>query len=337
VAAIAVGAAALVGCGGGDSGADKDSDTSKVELITYDAFVLPPAGVQAGSSTVSVLPSGDTGEMLSGAALRAERSGGDVLFGVDTVLVSRALETDLFAPLDEEVLAEVPEPYRDLGEGRLAAIDVGQVCINADTGWFEEHNLEIPTSWADLRKPEYAKLLVVENPAGSGPGLMFLAASVHEFGDTWTEFWADLNDGGVKVAADWSDAYENQYTVAGGDYPLMVSYGTSPVAEVDASQPDKPVPTVMADTCVDAVEFAGVLKGADNPEGATALVKLMLSDEYQAEIPETNYVYPIRGDIKLPEAFLEYGPRIENSIQLDPQRTAADRDEWIAEWRKIFG
>ena len=227
--------------------------------------------------------------------------------------------------------------YRDLGGGKLAAIDVGQVCVNVDTAWFNANGLEMPTTWEDLRKPEYAKLLVVENPAGSGPGLMFLAASVHELGDSWIEFWGDLKDGGVKVASDWSDAYETHYTVAGGQYPLMVSYGTSPVAEADLTDAAKPVPSVMKETCVDAVEFAGVLKSSDNPEGAAALVKLMLSPDYQSEIPETNYVYPVDPEAELSEAFEKYGPRIAGSIQLDPERTATERDQWIAEWRTIFG
>ena len=309
----------------------------EVRLVTYDAYVLPDVPMPSPASKVVLLPSGDAGAMLTKASLNKERPAGDVMFGVDTSLLTRAIDADLFAPLDESVRDLVPDEYRSLGGDSLVPIDVGQVCINADTRWFAEQKLALPQSFDDLILPSYKDLLVVENPAVSSPGLMFLAASVSAIGPSWSEWWQALKENGVKVAADWSEAYEREYTVSGGSYPLMVSYGTSPVAEVDpADTASTPVSAVIESTCVDQVEFAGVLAGAENPAGATALIKHMLSTEFQAEIPASNYVFPIDSKTQIPPVFERFAVRVAEPIRLDPAEVDTNRDEWIDGWRRIF-
>ena len=79
---------------------------------------------------------------------------------------------------------------------------------------------------------EVANLLVVQDPATSSPGLAFLLATVARFGDEWPAYWEALRDGGVAVAGSWTDAYYTQFTPSGGDRPLVVSYATSPAAEI---------------------------------------------------------------------------------------------------------
>ena len=185
----------------------------EVRLVTYDAYVLPDGPMPSPASKVVLLPSGDAGAMLTKASLNKERPAGDVMFGVDTSLLTRAIDADLFAPLDESVRDLVPDEYRSLGGDSLVPIDVGQVCINADTRWFAEQKLALPQSFDDLILPSYKDLLVVENPAVSSPGLMFLAATVSAIGPSWSEWWQALKENGVKVAADWSEAYEREYTV----------------------------------------------------------------------------------------------------------------------------
>ena len=297
----------------------------EVRLITYDAYVLPDVPMPSPASKVVLLPSGDAGAMLAHPDRRLQPRN------------ARAIDADLFAPLDESVRDLVPDEYRSLGGDSLVPIDVGQVCINADTRWFAEQKLALPQSFDDLILPSYKDLLVVENPAVSSPGLMFLAASVSAIGPSWSEWWQALKENGVKVAADWSEAYEREYTVSGGSYPLMVSYGTSPVAEVDpADTASTPVSAVIESTCVDQVEFAGVLAGAENPAGATALIKHMLSTEFQAAIPASNYVFPVDSKTQIPPVFERFAVRVAEPIRLDPAEVDTNRDEWIDGWRRIF-
>ena len=51
------------------------------------------------------------------------------------------------------------------------------MCINYDKAYFADNGLAVPQTLEDLTKPEYAGLLVVQNPATSSTGLAFLLAS----------------------------------------------------------------------------------------------------------------------------------------------------------------
>ena len=113
--------------------------------------------------------------------------------------------------------------------------------------------------------------------------MAFLLATVAEYGDDWPAYWTDLMANGAKVVDGWEDAYYGDFTQGGekGTRPIVLSYDSSPAFTV-AEGGDEPPPAALLDTCFRQVEYAGVLAGADNPEGAQALIDLMLTDEVQA-------------------------------------------------------
>ncbi len=188
--------------------------------------------------------------MVSKAVLTAGNPEGDVMFGVDNTFLSRVVEEDVFEPYDAEGLDSVPDELRALvPDGEVTPVDVGDVCINYDIAWFEEQGLDPPADLAALADPMYADLLVVENPATSSPGLAFVLASIAELGEEgWTDYWARLRDNGVDVVDGWTEAYYERFSGAGdGPKPLVVSYGTSPPAEV-----------VFADPPIDAATTAAI-------------------------------------------------------------------------------
>jgi thiamine transport system substrate-binding protein len=209
--------------------------------------------------------------------------------------------------------------------------------VNYDAEWFAAEGLAPPETLDDLRSPTYADLLVVQNPAASSPGLAFLTATVAEFGeDGWLEYWEDLRENGVTVASDWTDAYYGRFSGGSGegDEPLVVSYGSSPPAEVmeEDPLPDEAPTGVVVDTCVRQIEFAGVLANADNPEGAEAFIDFLLSQEFQETIPLNLFVYPAVTDVALPEVFERFAVVPDAPYALDPEQIAEGRDAWIDEW-----
>jgi thiamine transport system substrate-binding protein len=278
--------------------------------------------------------------MLAGALLRAGAPQGDVMFGVDNTMATQVLAEPLLAPVAPAGLDRVASDTRlpgELGEV-LVPIDTGDVCVNADSGWFSEQGIELPSDLADFADPRYRDLLVVQSPVGSSPGLAFLLGTISSFGEQgWQAYWEQLRANGVRVAPSWDDAYYNDYTVSGGDRPLVVSYASSPPAEVVFSEGARtePASVVIESTCVSQVEYAGVLEGAEHPEAAADLVEFMLSDEWQSELPLTNFVYPVT-DVALPEEFTRWAPRPESPIQLDAVQVGEHRNEWIEQWRAVM-
>jgi thiamine transport system substrate-binding protein len=317
-------------------------------LMAHDSFYLPDQVIEAFEAEhavdLEVLPAGDAGSMVNQAILTADRPLADVLFGIDNTFLSRALEADIFEPYVSPALGAVPAELQLDPEHRVTPIDVGDVCLNVDREAFEAGGLPPVTSLEDLLDPALAGTLVVENPATSSPGLAFLLATIAHFGEEpgtgWQAFWTGLRDNGVTVAAGWEDAYYGHFSGGSGegDRPIVVSYATSPVAEVlfggDPDAAESPTSAVDAG-CFRQVEMAGILRGTDQPELAAALIDHLLAPGTQAELPLAMYVYPARSDVAVPEAFERHALVPSAPLSLEPAAIDAGRDAWIDEWTDI--
>ena len=314
-------------------------------LMTHDSFSVSEDVVksfeEANNAEVVFLQSGDAGSVLNRAILTKDAPLADLLFGVDNTFLSRSLEEDIFEPYESPLLAEIPDQYKLDPSHRTLPVDYGDVCINYDKAYFAENNLAVPQSLEDLTKPEYADLLVVENPATSSPGLAFLLATVGHFGDSFTEYWQALKDNGVVVVDGWETAYYNNFSGSSGrgPQPLVVSYGSSPAAEVFFSEkPLDEAPTasiVGPDTCFRQIEFVGILKGTDNRPLAEKFVDFMLSQEFQEDVPLQMFVYPVNPNAALPEVFTKYAQAAEQPASLPPEVIAENRDTWIQAWTDV--
>jgi thiamine transport system substrate-binding protein len=253
--------------------------------------------------------------------------------------MSRALGMALLEPYQPIGLAKVPQEFKLDPTQQLIPIDYGDVCLNYDKAYFEDKGLTPPQTLADLTKPEYKDMLVVENPAGSSPGLAFLLATVSVFGeDRWLGFWADLQRNGVKVVEDWNTAYYTEFSGSSGKgpRPLVVSYASSPPAEVIFADPPidtAPTAAITApQTCFRQIELAGILKGTQNRELAEKWLDFMLSVPYQADLPLNQFVYPVNQEVTLPEAFARWSSVAQQPANLPPPAIAQNRERWIEEW-----
>jgi thiamine transport system substrate-binding protein len=310
-----------------------------VVLVTHDSFALPEELVAAFEEetglTLEQRAPGDTGALVNQLVLTKDDPIGDVVFGIDTTFASRAIDEGVLEPYRARLPAGAEDDLVD-EQGYLSPVDVGDVCVNVDRPWFAEKGLAEPTTLADLADPAYKDLLVVENPATSSPGLAFLLATVGEFGDGWLDYWSSLTANGVKVAGSWSDAYYVDFSgpSSEGDRPLVVSYASSPPYEVPEGTTDPAAaPTAaLLDTCVRQVEYAGVLAGAANPEGARQVVDWLLSPEVQAAIPESMYVYPVDTSVELPASWVQFAPQATDPYLVDPAAVSENRDAWIQAW-----
>ena len=346
VALAAVAAIGLPACskdrpGAAGSNAPAEVATGDVTLVTYSSFVLDDkvkAELEASLGiTIKIDAVGDAVESLNRAVLTAGSPEGDVFFGIDNTLIDRALSSELFEPTSPSEASAIPESYRLDGTGRLHAVDTGPVCVDYDSAWFSRHGIAPPTSLEALTEPAYKNLLVIENPATSSPGQVFVDAVRTKLGDGAPAYWERLKANGVEVAGSWDDAWQQRYTVSGGDRPLVLSYGSSPPAEVFYSEGKVTTPSskVIDSTCAEQVEFAGLMKGAAHPGAGKALLNAMLSTSWQEALPLTNFVYPIRTDAVLPDLFTQFAPRPKDPIQLAPS-VGQHSDEWLAEWRGVM-
>jgi thiamine transport system substrate-binding protein len=313
-----------------------------ITLMTHDSFAVSEDLLKVFEDRhgvkLNVLKSGDAGAALTQAILSKSNPLADVFFGVDNTFLSRALKSDIFEPYHSLLLEKIPDDLKLDPMHRLLPVDYGDVCLNYDKSWFVKKKLSPPEDLEDLIKPEYKSLTVVQNPATSSPGLAFLLATVGNFGEEgYLDFWRKLRANDVYVTAGWSDAYYGQFSRAkGGTRPIVVSYASSPPAEVYYSEKkldDAPTSAVLSPgSAFRQIEFAGILKGTKQTRLARLLIDFMLSPEFQKEIPLYMWVFPADPQVPLPEVFLKYAKKAEAPVTLTPAAIDTNRKHWIESW-----
>ncbi len=316
---------------------------AELTVMTHDSFAASEEVVQAFEEAndvqVTFLASGDTGAALNKAILSKDAPLADVFYGVDNTFLSRALEAGIFEAYQSPALANIPARFQLDPENRLLPVDYGDVCINYDKAYFAENDLAVPAGLEDLLAPEYNGLLVVENPATSSPGLAFLLATIAHFGDPgYLDFWAALRDNGLVVVNDWETAYYTNFSASSGrgTQPMMVSYGSSPPAEVIFAQTpldDAPTASITGpETCFRQIEFVGILQGTEQRALAEKFVDFLLSQQFQEDMPTQMFVFPVNQNAELPDEFVQYAQIPDEPAELDPAEIAANREQWIQVW-----
>lgn len=314
-----------------ESGAGTDNMHSEktVTILTHDSFALDEADIAAfereSGYRLKTISAGD-GTVINHLRLKKDAPVVDGFYGIDNFTVSEVLAENLAAKLDPPVA-----PATLMVDGKLVAIDQGDVCLNVDTKWFADKGLAAPAGFADLVKPEYQNLTVLTDPVSSTPGLAFLVGTIAQYGENgWKDYWQKLLANGAKIDPGWSDAYYQDFSGADGKgaYPIVLSYASSPAESKGA--------TASVDaTCVEQLEYAGVVNQAKNPEGARAFIDFLLSDQVQASLPTQMYVYPVKENVQLPADWAKYAQRAANPIRMDAAKVAQNREKWLNEFTEL--
>lgn len=315
-------------------------------VMTHDSFAVSEELIrqfeQENNVTLVFAKSGDTGAAVNLAVLSKDAPRADVFYGVDNTFLSRALEAGIFEPYASPLLADIPAEFKlDPANGALP-VDYGDVCINYDKAYFAGKGLAVPASLDDLLKPEYRGLLVTENPATSSPGLAFLMATIAQYGpEGYLAYWQGLADNGLVVASDWETAYYTNFSGSSGKgaQPMVVSYGSSPAAEVifaDPPREDAPTASIVGDNaCFRQIEFVGILKGTQQRALAEKFVDFMLGTAFQEDMPLQMFVFPVNSQAQLPDMFARNVQIPAKPATLDPARINANREAWINAWTEV--
>ncbi|OQY00683.1 MAG: thiamine ABC transporter substrate-binding protein [Desulfobacteraceae bacterium 4572_130] len=322
------------------------NNVSTITIMTHDSFNISSEVIaifeKKNNSKVKFLKSGDAGEALNKAILSRNNPMADIFYGVDNTFLSRAINEDIFLPYNSPMLRIIDDQLKLDSGNRLVPVDYGDVCINYDKKWFKNKNLKPPEKLEDLVNPEFKGLLVVQNPATSSPGLAFLLTSIAKFGeDGYLEFWEKLKKNNVFITNGWKEAYWGKFSGASkGDKPIVISYASSPAAEVYfAKEKITEAPTGIVTEQGSAfrqIEFAGILKGTKNIKLAQKFIDFLLSKDFQQDIFLQMFVFPSNKNVKLPEVFKNHAFITEKPAFLSPEIISEKRDKWIEQWMELI-
>lgn len=332
---------ALAACSTGSAPAASTSASAsattaskEVVLLSHDSFDFPKELLEQFEKEsgyhVTINAVGDGGTLANQLVLTKEAPIGDAVYGLDNTVSGRLNGQKIIADAGLKALDPADQMASEPG---LVPIDRGDVCVNFDKTWFADKGLTPPTSFDDLVKLEYKDTLVAMNPASSTPGMAFMLATIAKYGeDGYVNYWKALKANGVKITDGWSSAFNVDYSAGEGkgSYPMMVSYGSSPAYSVNEAGTETSTGSITS-TCYRQVEYAGVLTGAKNPEGAKKFVEFMMTPTVQEAISSVTYMHPYAGNA--PEALVKFGPLSDTSARLDPMTIAQKSATWLREWQ----
>lgn len=322
----------LAACGG------DDDEPTELVVLTHDSFDVSEELLaqfeQEHGITITLVQGGDANQIVNRAILTAGNPEADVMFGVDNLNFGRAAEAGVFEPFKAARRGDLPSDVLDQfgGSDLVTPIDYGFVNLNVDRA----HG-DVPATLQELTTEAWRGKLAVQDPATSSPGLQFLATTVAQFGEGgWQDFWRALRANDVLVTDGWTEAYYTSFSIYGGDRPVVVSYTSSPAAEVffgDDLEAEPPTLNVQPGPIFRQVEAAAILRGTKAERLAGEFIDFMLSDAFQAQIPETMFVYPVVPGIETPDWWKWAEVDVTPALLIV---TPEEIERWIVEWTAIM-
>jgi len=309
----------------------------ELRVMVHSSFSLPkPLLAQFETQTgvkLAIIKGGNAGEMLNKLILTKAQPLADVVFGIDNTLAAKAQAAGVLEP-------GLPPAMADAGLGAaVAAVDYGFVTLNYDKAAIAKSGLALPKTLQELTLPAYKATLVVPNPATSSPGYAFLLATIAGLGEEEAfAWWAQMRANGLKVAKGWSEAYYTEFTRGGGTHPLVVSYATSPAAEVFyAKEKLTESPTASLNLkggVFRQVEGVALLKGGSQREAALKFVDFLRSAPVQEALQTSMWMYPVQA--QTPRASVLRHAAEPASFDSLPLQTVADKGaQWVARWTQV--
>ncbi|HEY8392996.1 MAG TPA: thiamine ABC transporter substrate-binding protein [Capillibacterium sp.] len=304
-------------------------------VYTYSSF--PPALVDAVVGhfqeeykvKVEFKSFSDTGPLLNQLAREKEAPQADVVIGLDNNYLPKALALGVLEPYKPQAVGEIRPDLIFDPDYYLTPFDYGFVVFNYDS----ERLTEVPASHRDLLKPEYKGKIVIENPLTSSPGQVFLLTTIALFGeDGYLDYWRALKPNLLTITPGWDEAYG---IFTSGEAPLVLSYGASPVYHLLYEDTERYKALVLDGGAYAQIEGVGIVKGTPYRTNARRLVDYVLSPEFQALIPETQFMYPVRTDLELPASF-RVAAQAEQLFNLPPAEVEANLERWLGAWEQVM-
>lgn len=301
-------------------------------VYTYDSFAGEwGPGPQIKTSfeakcdcTVNYVATADSVAMLAKVLLEDKGSKADVLVGLDTNLAARARQSGLFAPHQVTAPEALSLPV-DWQDTDFVPFDWGVMAFIYN----QETLPNPPKSFADLENLPDTINIALQDPRTSTPGYSLLLWLETLYPERTAEIWQNMRPHILTFTKGWWDAYSMYLE---GQADLVLSYTTSPAYHIMNDGTDKHKAAAFSDGHIAQIELAGALAHSDHLELAREFLAHLQSKEVQEIIPTTNWMFPIRNDVTLPEAF--QGLITPESIFIaDPEQIEPLRKERIARWQ----
>ncbi len=284
---------------------------------------------EANNCKVTLIGIGDAGQVLNKVILEKENPQADIVVGIDNNYLAKALQHDILEPYTSKNIDLVPKDLIFDPSFHLTPFEYGFIAFVYDS----EKIKEPPQSLQELTDPKWKEQLILEDPRTSSPGVALLLWTIAVFGeDGYLEYWEQLKPSILTVTKGWGTAY-GMFT--SGEAPIVLSYATSPAYHVEVENSTRYLAAPMTEGFYRQIEGVGIVKGAQHPELAQKFIDFMLTEEFQKEIPLTQWVFPVNPKVQLPQSF-EYAAKTDKFLSLEPERIDKKYNTWLKAWTELM-
>ena len=297
-------------------------------VYTYDSFTnewgpapeLSRLFKEKTGIDVTFIDAGDGAQIISRVILEKKSPRADLVIGFDNNKMNVVRSSDVFEPyMPANADAIIPEELR---------LDDDWLATPYDWGFFAmiynaESFVPEPRSLAELANPVYQKKIILLDPRTSTPGAGFVAWTLAAFGEACGDFWRALKPNILTMAPSWSTGYG---LFTSGEAPLVISYITSPAYHIENGEGERFRAARFDGGYPIQIEGAAIVRGAKNVEAAKRFLDFFITEEAQAVLPLTQWMYPVNAAVELPAS---YGPApaIADALTVENEALAAAIDD----------
>jgi putative spermidine/putrescine transport system substrate-binding protein len=169
----------------------------------------------------------------------------------------------------------------------------------------------VPQSWADLLKPEYANTICMKNPSSSATAQMIVLAAAFANGGNETNVQPGLDYFAQVIANNGLNGVSpSSSNIQKGECPITIQWDFDALSN-KYNNPDMNLQVVIpSDGTVAGMYIQFVTAGAPHANAAKLMVEYEYSDEGQLAYAN-GFVHPIRSSVVLPEDLLAKFPPTE--------------------------
>jgi thiamine transport system substrate-binding protein len=305
-------------------------------IYAYDSFIswgLAEATMhkfeESNNCTITLIGTGDAGQVLNRLILEKDNPQADIIVGIDNNYLAKALQHDVLVPYKPANINVVPDDLILDPTFHLTPFEYGFIAFVYDS----EKIPEPPTSLQALTDAEWEEKIILEDPRTSSPGAALLLWTIAAFGEEgYLKYWEQLKPSILTVTKGWDTAY-GMFTT--GEAPIVLSYATDPAYHMEVDQSTRYQVAPTTEGFYRQIEGMGIVKGAKHPELAQKFLEWMLTEEFQQEIPLTQWVFPVNPNVELPKSF-DYAAKADKFLSIEPERIEQHYDEWLKAWTEVM-
>ena len=310
-----------------------------LNVYTYDALtgkssfgeVIKKAFEAKTGATLKWVSFATGGEALNQIIIEGKKTNADILLGIDSSFANRAVETGLFSKISSTFFLPLQTGIKLDESSLFLPFDYGYLAFMFDSKRVHKK----PSDFGDLSLAQFLNLvelnkrIVIEDPRTSSIGFSFLRWTEQNFKKeeslkmAWKMFFPKL----ITLAPGWTAAYG---MFLKGEADWVLSYTTSRAYHLEKEKKDQFQFLVFSEGHVRQVEGAGVLKGSSNKALINSFLEILISDQVQSQIATTQWMYPAKKGIELPESFNSIP--VPKAIEINYLFSEKKRKMLIKEW-----